>query len=500
MIDTLFQHWTDVKTTNFLNRDSGDEYREQIEKAVSLVLGFLNNEQFLSGESAEFYHSLKNELALNPHENVSLEAALSVLKESFLDHTVAYHHPNYVAHLNCPVLLPALVGDVISGSVNTAIETWDQATTGVYIEKEVIQWTGATLGMKADFDGIFTTGGTQSNLMALLMIRDHYALTKFNWNAKEKGWNPEISKFRVFCSEKAHYSFRKNAALLGMGYESVVPVKTDDRFRMDVQELKNAIEYEKSQGNIPVAVVATLGTTDFGSFDPLKKIAEITGENELWLHVDGAYGGFFALADQFESRFEGMEQADSLTVDFHKSLFQPLCASAFLLKEPECFKYVSYYADYLNPLENKNDLTPDLVEKSLQTTRRFDALKVWLSLKVVGEKKLGEYLLRVHEIIQETYHRAKLDPNLEFIHEPELSTLVFRFVFQNQEDENCPDMVNKFIRSSLFNEGAASVASTRVDGKLYLKFTLLNPESSADHLLGILGLIKQKGFEYQQKN
>lgn len=474
-----------------------DQYQEYIGQAMNYLRTYMQQEHFFDGTPAAELQQLRGRIQADPNRTMPMEEALAEMKAIYLDHTVRYHHPRYVAHLNCPVVLPALVGDLIATAANTAIETWDQSTSATLIEEEIISWITQHLQLGFRADGVFTSGGTQSNLMALLMARDHYAYTHYGINLKEGGWAEQISRFRIFCSDKAHFSVKKNAALLGMGYQSVVSVPSDGQMRMRPESLEKALERERAKGNIPIAVVATLGTTDYGSFDPLERISEITRAQQLWLHVDGAYGGCFVLTKTHRPRFEGVQFADSVTVDFHKTLFQPVCSSAFLLRDQANFRYVSHYADYLNPLETENEEQPNLVEKSIQTTRRFDALKLWFTLKVVGEQELGAMLERVHQLAQAIYPYVVEDPCFETAHIPELSTLVFRYLAPGVTDEATHDAINLHIKTTLFNEGRASVAATRLHGRRYLKFTLLNPKLTVENLLEVLSLIKQEGAKYE---
>ncbi|WP_062052637.1 pyridoxal phosphate-dependent decarboxylase family protein [Aquimarina longa] len=485
---------------HLLDAHSKYEYEEYIQKAVEYIKSFLDNDSFYSGASTESLRAYNDRIAIQSETNISLDQALREIKDVFLDHAISFHHPHYVAHLNCPVLLPALVGDLIASSVNTAIETWDQSTSGTLIEQEIIRWICDVMNLPPESDGVFTSGGTQSNFEALLIARDHYAFTHYGINLKENGWSDEVSKFRIFCSDKAHFSVKKNAALLGMGYGAVIPVETDDKMKMKVDTLVQAIEKEKQQGNIPIAIVATAGTTDFGSFDPLEIISKIAKEYNIWFHIDGAYGGCYALTDTHKHLLKGTAYADSITIDFHKTLFQPVCSSAFLIRDAAYFKYVSYYADYLNPLENRNEQQPNLIEKSIQTTRRFDALKLWFTLKVVGVKTLGSFLEKVHYLALEAYYTIKDDIYFEVAHKPELSTLVFRFKTPGVINDNLLDQVNLHIKNTLFNSGKASVASTKINDKTYLKFTLLNPRTTMDDLLQVITMIKKQGVLYTTNN
>ena len=489
----------DTTTELFFNSYSVENYQEYITKTADYISNFLSRKTFYSGDENRSLYSNSTILNIKDQKPTELDDLLSQLKEVYLDHTIAFHNPNYVAHLNCPVLLPAIIGDLIASSVNTAVETWDQSISATLIEQQVIAWINNEMGLGINADGVFTSGGTHSNFMALMIARDDYAFKHFGINIKENGWSDVVSRFRVFCSEKAHFSIQKNAAMLGMGYDAVISVSTDDTMKMIPEALVLAIEKEKQKSNIPIAVVATAGTTDFGSFDPLDTIAKIAKEQEMWFHVDGAYGGCFVLTETHKSVLRGVEYADSVTIDFHKSLFQPVCCSAFLLRDKKNFKYISYYADYLNPFEHRNDDCPNLIEKSTQTTRRFDALKVWISLKMVGAENLGQLLEKVHYLALDLYHSLKNDPDFEVIHKPELSTLVFRYT-SGILDEDVLNTLNLHIKNSLFKSGKASIASTKIDKRVYLKFTLLNPMTTIEDLLSIIEMIKVSGQKFLQQN
>ncbi|SEB44317.1 L-2,4-diaminobutyrate decarboxylase [Tenacibaculum sp. MAR_2009_124] len=486
--------------TDLLHGESFKDLEKQTNVILETLKQFFSKKDFYAGDNLEEINQHKLDAQIDGENTLSFEGALEYLNDLYIKNTIAFHNPNYVAHLNCPVVLPAMAAEIIATTVNTAIETWDQSTSATFIEQAVVRWICNEFKFPESSDGVFTSGGTQSNFMALLMARDHYAFENYGVNIKQHGWFEEVSKFRIFCSEKAHFSVKKNAALLGMGYDSVISVKTDSKMRMDPNELVLAIEKVKQEGNIPVAVVATLGTTDYGSFDPLEIISSIAKEYKMWLHADGAYGGCFVLTDTHKNHFEKIDSVDSITIDFHKTMFQPVCCSAYLAKNKRHFQYVSYYADYLNPLEDKDAQRPNLIEKSIQTTRRFDALKVWFTLKTLGKDTIGKYLERVHHLATSVYNKIKDDIHFEAAHEPELSTIVFRYKALGVQENKVHDRVNMYIKNTLFKQGKTSVASTKLDGNIYLKFTLLNPNNTEENLFEILKMIQQKGEQYKTNN
>jgi L-2,4-diaminobutyrate decarboxylase len=244
---------------------------------------------------------------------------------------------------------------------------------------------------------------------------------------------------------------------------------------------------------VPAVVVATAGTTDFGAIDPLTEIAALCRGYGAWLHVDAAYGGGLLVSRRRRDRLAGIEHADSVTVDFHKTFFQPVSSSAVIVRDRSTLGAVTWHADYLNPSDSAN---PNQVDKSLQTTRRFDALKLWLTLRVMGPDLVGEYFDTVIDLAAEAYQKLIMIDDLELAAPPYLSTLVLRYRPAEDligEDESA--RLNSAIRSALYDSGSAMVAATTVDGRHFLKLTLLNPKATLDDVLSIVDRIRAIGEE-----
>ncbi|ASP37545.1 pyridoxal-dependent decarboxylase [Bacterioplanes sanyensis] len=427
-----------------------------------------------------------------------LSQVLDELQTTYLNDAVYFHHPHYMAHLNCPIVYPALVAEVISGAINTSVDTWDQSAGATLIEQHLIDWFCQHIGWAQQADGIFTSGGTQSNLMGLLLARDHFCEQQLDHCVKTQGLPAGAGRLRIFASEVSHFSVKKSAALLGLGHNAVVPVACDQDYRMCPLALREALHQCQRQDLIPMAVVATQGTTDFGSFDPLPQLAPICREWNLWLHADAAYGGGLLLSNQYRQRLAAIELADSVSIDFHKSFFQPVSCSAFLLRNRQWLKYAGYHADYLNPRIDAAAGIPNLVDKSLQTTRRFDALKLWLSLRWMGPNAIGELFDKAITLTQQVYDwmSAECD-DIELLHQPGLSTLVFRFYHAEASDAQL-DECNRQIRRRLFDEGRFALAATKVNGRGYLKFTFLNATTQLDQVQQAIAAVQQIGRQTLQ--
>ncbi|MEU5091545.1 aspartate aminotransferase family protein [Streptomyces sp. NPDC021356] len=410
-------------------------------------------------------------------------AVLDELDEVYLRDAVYFHHPRYVAHLNCPVVVPAVLGEAILSAVNSSLDTWDQSAGATLIERKLVDWTAARIGLGPAADGVFTSGGSQSNLQALLL-------------AREEAKTDDPARLRVLTSEAGHFSVQKSAKLLGLGPDAVIPVPVDRDKRMRTVALARELERCRREGLVPMAVVATAGTTDYGSIDPLPEIAGLCAQYGTWLHVDAAYGCGLLVSPTRRHLLTGIERADSVTVDFHKSFFQPVSSSAVLVRDAVALRHATFHAEYLNPRRTVAERIPNQVDKSLQTTRRFDALKLWTTLRVMGADGVGRLFDEVCDLAAEGWRMLAADPRYEVVVEPSLSTLVFRYVPAAVTDPAAVDRANLYARKALFASGDAVVAGTKAGGRHYLKFTLLNPETTTDDLAAVLDLIAGHAEQY----
>ncbi|WP_370417575.1 aspartate aminotransferase family protein [Streptomyces sp. QH1-20] len=423
-------------------------------------------------------------------------AALDELEDVYLRDAVYFHHPRYLAHLNCPVVIPALLGEAVLTAVNSSLDTWDQSAGGTLIERRLIDWTAERIGLGQDADGIFTSGGTQSNFQALLLARDEACALAAKNSATPLARHDILPRLRILTSEASHFSVQKSAKLLGLGQDAVIAVGTGPERRMRPAALAREIERCHADDLIVMAVVATAGTTDFGSIDPLPKIADLCDWAGLWLHVDAAYGCGLLVSPTRRHLLDGIERADSVTVDYHKSFFQPVSSSAVLVRDRAVLRHATYYADYLNPARMAEQRIPNQVDKSIQTTRRFDALKLWLTLRIMGADAVGALFDEVIDRAAEAWELLTDDPRFEVVTKSQLSTVVFRYLPPEGPARDLADGANLFAREALAASGEAVVAGTKVDGRHYLKFTLLNPETSLDDIAHVLDLLAEHAGRY----
>lgn len=442
-------------------------------------------------------------------------AALEELESVYLRDAIYFHDAKYAAHLNCPVVIPALVGEAILSAVNSSMDTWDQSAGATMIERRLIDWTAERLQLGAAADGVFTSGGSQSNLQALLIARNH-AVAGLRQEPANTGLRlPSLlEKLRIFTSADSHFSIQKSASMLGLGFDAVISVPCAPDHRMDPAALAEAMAEAYDAGLVPMAVVATAGTTDFGAVDPLAELAALARAYGAWFHIDAAYGGGLIISNRYRHLLDGTRLADSVTVDFHKTFFQPVSSSALLVRDRAMLQHVTYYADYLNPESAALAEIPNQVDKSIQTTRRFDALKLWLTLRIMGADAIGALFDEAIDLATRVGCVLAADDDFELAADPQLSTLVFRYRPRvpgsvsgpgagadaladggARLSEDAADALNPAIRAAVFASGQAVVAGTKVAGRHYLKFTLLNAEATLEDISEIIGLLRRTGAQ-----
>ncbi|RYU48746.1 hypothetical protein ERW49_01950 [Aliivibrio finisterrensis] len=421
------------------------------------------------------YSGVKPELIEKAIQSVNLDSEPSDLRhvidrttELVVKNSIFVQHPNCIAHLHTPPLLSSIAAEAMIAALNQSMDSWDQASSATYVEQKVIDWVCEKYQLGMCSDGVFTSGGTQSNLMGLLLARDWIA-DKISQHSIQKMGLPEYSnKLRIICSKKSHFTVQKSASLLGLGERSVCCVETHSNGTIDINSLEETLGELKAEGLIPFVLVGTAGTTDHGAIDDLSTLSSIAQAEGMWFHVDAAYGGALILS-QDKRRLTGIEHADSLSVDFHKLFYQTVSCGAILIKDKSNFGYLRHHADYLN---REDDELPNLVDKSIATTRRFDALKVFMTMQNVGAEQLGQ--MYDHLLIQAKQVATLIQNNdrFELLAEPSLSTVLFRSKSTTVKEL---DDLNKTVRLEALTRGIAVLGETIVNHNVALKLTILNP-------------------------
>jgi L-2,4-diaminobutyrate decarboxylase len=378
--------------------------------------------------------------------------------------------PYCVAHLHPPPLLAAAAAELAVGATNQSQDAFDASPAGTPVEDLLVRRLARMHGLGPAGSGVMTMGGTGSNLLGLLLARD-----RAGTDVRRVGL-PTQRDWRIFASAASHDSIRRSAALLGLGTDAVVAVDTDERGAMSVPALDAALGAGR-----PIAIVGTAGTTDLGAIDPLDALADRAAAHGAWFHVDAAVGSGLVLSDTLRERLRGIERADSITADLHKLWWQPFSASALLVPDVVRLRAVHHASVYLNRPEDEAEGQLNLVGRSLDTSRRFDALKVLISLRATGRRRLGEMVDHVVGLAEHAGRAVAAHPDLELVAPPSTIMVAFRVPGG--------DAANIRVHRALFVSGRAVLGRTRVRGEVALKLTLMNPQTTTADVDALLDVV-----------
>jgi L-2,4-diaminobutyrate decarboxylase len=434
-----------------------------------------------------------------PEDGAGEDQALARLARVLLEQGIDLSHPHAAAHLQPAPLSVAVIADLLASANNGSLDTYDSGPAGIAVER----WLMAALSKLAWLgplaDGVLTPGGSMSNLLGLLLARDAAAMRR-GVDARREGV-AGLAGPVVFCSELAHFSVHRACAALGLGEGAVCPVPTDRRRRLDARALDDLLR-KLPANRTPLAIVATAGTTDFGSIDPLPEVAAIAARHRVWMHVDAAYGFGALFSARLADRLAGLQRADSITLDLHKLGWQPAPASVLLVADASVFKALDREVAYLNPVDDTEAGLDGLLGRSLQTTRRADAVKVAATLLAHGRRGLGAMVDACHALARHAEQRIQREPRLELVSPAELTTVVFRYrcAARLHVGPAYEDALNSRVRRRLLLEGRALIGRTSVrlagpasPERVCLKLTLLNPTATRADIDKLIDAVLEVG-------
>jgi aromatic-L-amino-acid decarboxylase len=438
-------------------RVSADEFRAIADGVNQLVADFLSDlEERRTVSATSTTDTAAFDLPL-PEEGVG-EAALRDL-EAISEHVRAPtgRRLPYVLGSGDPI---GALGDLYASVLNQNVTAWRSAPAAVTIERTVVKSLAAAIGCDG-FVGTFTSGGSLGNLMALAMARESRA------PANENGAQPGAG---VYASEEVHMSIPKAVAMLGLGRASLRLIPVDENMRIQVPALETAIARDREAGRRGIALVGSAGTIMSGAIDPLAELADVARRNELWFHVDGAYGAAAALAQP--EKFVGMSRADSISLDAHKWLYQPLDCSVLLYRDEAAARHAfAYSAEYVKTASDDPIAGFAFFDQTIELSRRFRALKLWLSLRYHG---LTAFRAAIAENIEQAKLLAKLidaEPSLELLAPVELSAVCFRWA--NAETDTLND-VNEEILREVNQAGRVWLSNASIRGAVGLRACITN--------------------------
>lgn len=452
------------------------------------------------GDPAEVLGAVAEQLGPEriPEHGAGETAALDRVAELIAAYGLDLTHRHAAAHLQPPALRVAVIADALASATNASLDTYDSGPATLAIEKWTINALAGLAGFTDRAGGVFGPGGSYSNLLALLIARD-YSAARLGIDIRSNGVSG-LPRPVVLCSRIAHFSVHRACAALGLGESAAIGVPVDSAHRM-IPEALDELLVELAESHTPVAIVATAGTTDFGSVDPLPEIADIAARHNVWMHVDAAYGFGTLFSERLAGLLTGVERADSVTLDLHKVGWQPAAASVLLLADRNRFTSLNRSVAYLNPDDDIEAGFGGLLGQTLQTTRRPDVLKVLATFLAYGRLGLGAMLDTCHDLARHAERRIATEPQLELVAPVTMTTVVFRYRCEDLD----LDQVNGELRRRLISSGKALIGRTevRVHGgdelRTCVKLTLLNPETTERDIDALFDDLLRVGLEVESE-
>lgn len=446
---------------------------ERLTELIPLALGTLaagraeRDGAAPAGGPAAVAATLSGARPLVPVEGVGAERALAELGTLFAAGSVDPAEPWCAAHLHCPPLAVAVAADVVAGALNPSMDSWDQAPVATELEREfVTEMARLCYPEEPVPDAVVTTGGTESNLLGLLLARER---------------NPVV---RPVCGASAHHSVARAAWLLGLPAPVVVDCEGQ---RIRPAALETALG--TALGGAPAVVVATAGTTDTGEIDPLREVARICRRHDARLHVDAAYGGLALCSPSLRSRLDGLGEADSIALDLHKFGWQPVAAGLFAARAASDLDALTVRAEYLNSEDDTEAGLPDVLGRSLRTSRRPDVFRMAVTMRALGVRGMGAMVEQCCRTAAEVAGLIDADPGLTLWGSPKLSTVLFRPAVAGDLPVPEANALVARIRRALLEAGTAVVGRATIAGGIWLKLTFLHPHATAADYSGLLGEI-----------
>ena len=451
---------------------SEKELRAMVERAtrevVRHVASLPSQPMHATGGGKKLARSLRERL---PRSGVDFERLVGQLFGTVIPRSFNTASPGYLAYIPGGGLLHSAVADFIADAVNRYVGVWLAAPGLAQLESNVVEWFCEIVGYPRSPrpGGLLTTGGSMANLIAVV-------------TARENTLGEDFSRGVVYVSDQAHHSVMKAARFAGLRADQVRVIGTDARFRMRVADLRKAIASDVRSKKAPFLIVAAAGTTNTGAIDSLAALADLAAKKKMWLHVDAAYGGFFALTERGSRALAGIARADSIALDPHKSLFLPYGTGSLLVRDAEKLRRAhAMHASYLPPMQDDVDCT-DFCDLGPELSRDFRGLRVWLPLKMHGADAFRDALDEKLDLARDACEAVRAMPHVEIVAEPQLSLFAFRIGPACGESGAALDALNRRLLREINRRQRVFITGTTLAGRFVLRACILSFRTHADRI------------------
>jgi aromatic-L-amino-acid decarboxylase len=471
---------------------SGDlpttELREQGARLLAWIAEYLEHPERYPVVSPLAPGDVRRSLPASPPAAAEpLERIFADFERHVLPGVTHWNHPGFFAYFSISSSIPGILAELLIAALDVNAMLWKTSPAATELEQLTMDWLRQLLGMGEGWFGIINDTASISTMLALAAARE--AKPELAIRARGMAGRADLPTLRVYCSEHAHSSVDKGALTIGLGLDNVVKVPTDDAYRMRPDLLAAAIAADRAAGHLPIACVATVGTTSIASIDPIPAIADVCRREAVWLHVDGSYGGVAAVSPRFRHVLDGVEQADSLVVNPHKWLFTPIDCSAFYTRHPDVLKRAfSLVPEFL--VTREQDDVVNLMDYGVQLGRRFRALKLWMVIRAFGAEGLAARLEH-HCALAGTFARwVDGDAGWETAAPVLFSLVCFRHAPPGTSEAE-RDRLNAEILRRVNESGEAYLSHTKLAGRYVLRLAIGNIRTEERHVARAWELLQE---------
>lgn len=428
--------------------------------------------------------------AAPPAEGEPVDRLLDDYRRLIEPNVTHWNHPGFLAYFAISGSGPGILGEALAAGLNVNAMLWRTSPAAVELEERVCDWLRQMIGLPPDFQGHINDTASSSSLVALAAAR--HRLPGLEVRTKGLAGRADAPPLTVYASDQAHSSIDKACIVLGIGQENVRRLATDEAFRMSVPALEEAVAKDRAAGRLPMAVVATAGTTSTTSIDPIAAVAEVCAREGIWLHVDAAYAGSAAICPELRALMPGLERADSIVVNPHKWLFTPVDCSILWVKDPALLRSAfSLIPDYLRTDEPG---VTNLMDTGFQLGRRFRSLKLWMVIRAFGVEGLRERIREHCALARELAGRIEAEPGFELAAPVPFSTVCFRAL----ADGGAPEEQDRFNERLLARVNAAGpffLSPTTLHGRLTPRVAIGNIRTTREHIHALWDLLARSAAE-----